>query len=99
MGAHQRINLPHILQEVRSISKTCNQLNLLYLWRNLFFSNQLRVQWSSNRATRCAGIGGALGVLSRICHTDTTSPCTAGAARRVRAAACRQVTTADPEGW
>src|SRR5215471_5097094 len=41
---------------------------------------------------------GALGVLWRACHTDTTSPCTARAARRGRAAACRQVTTADPEG-
>src|SRR5712691_234817 len=27
MGAHQRINLLHILQEDRSISKTCNQLS------------------------------------------------------------------------
>src|SRR5437867_969566 len=60
---------------------------------------ELRVQWSSNRATRCAGFGDALGVPWRTCHTDTTSPCTARAARRVRAAACRQVATVDPEGW
>ena len=73
-------------------------LYLLYLWRNLFFSNQLWVQWSSNRATRCAGIGGALGVLSRSCPTDTTSPCTARAARRVHTVAFRQVATAEPEG-
>src|SRR5437588_9133937 len=39
-------------------------LYLLYLWRNLLSSNELWGQWSSNRATRCAGIGGALGVLS-----------------------------------
>src|SRR5713101_9515492 len=72
------------------------QLHLLYLWRNLFFSKQLRVQWSSNRATRCAGIGGALGVPWRTCHTDKTSPFTARAARSVRAAAFRQVATVDP---
>src|SRR5882724_11939185 len=52
-----------------------------------------------NRATRCAGMGGALGVPWRTCHTDTTSSYTARAARRVRATACRQVAPADPEGW
>jgi hypothetical protein len=67
---------------------------------DLCFSKQLWVPWSSNRATRCAGIGGALGVLLRSCHTDTTSPCcTARAARRVRVVPCRQVATAAPEGW
>src|SRR5215831_7893561 len=60
--------------------------------------NDLLVQWSSNRATHCAEMSGALGVRWRTCHTDHTSPCTARAARRVRAVAIRQVTTADPRG-
>src|SRR5712691_4635721 len=42
-------------------------------------------------------MGGALGVPWRTCHTDTTSPCTARAARSVRAAAFRQVAPVDPE--
>src|SRR5262245_19352493 len=60
--------------------------------------NTLLVQWSSHWAPRCAARRGALGVPWRTCHTDTTSPCTPRAARRARAAACRQVTTVDPEG-
>src|SRR5712664_60263 len=62
-----------------------SSINLLYLCRNLLFSKQLLVQWSSSRTTRCAGMGGALGVPWRTGHTDTTSPCTARAARRIRA--------------
>src|SRR5215468_4549887 len=57
----------------------------------------LLVQWPSNRATRCTEMRGALDVPWRTCHTDNTSPCTIRAALRVRAAACRQVTTAAPE--
>src|SRR5215475_7589189 len=57
----------------------------------------LLVQWSSHWAPRCAAMRGALGVPWRTCHTDNTSPCTPRAARRVRAAACRQATTADPD--
>jgi hypothetical protein len=38
------------------------RLDLLYLWHNLLFINKLRAKWSSNRATRCAEISGALGV-------------------------------------
>src|SRR5262249_22066988 len=47
---------------------------------------------------RCAEMSGALGVPWRTRQTDHTSPCTARSARRVRGAACRQVTPADPEG-
>src|SRR5215813_11773973 len=54
----------------------------------------LLVQWSSHWAPRCAAMSGALGVPWRTCHTDNTSPCTARAARRARAAAFRQMTTA-----
>src|SRR5215813_6446855 len=60
--------------------------------------NTLLVQWSSHWAPRCAAMRGALGVPWRACHTDNTSPCAPRAARRARAAAGRQVTTADPEG-
>ena len=71
--------------------------DLLYLWRNLCFSKQLWVPWSSNRATRCAAMRGTLSVPWRTCQTDKTSLCIARSARRVRAVAFRQVTTADPE--
>ena len=69
------------------------------LWVHLLFMNTLLVQWSSHRATRCTAMRGALGVPWRTCDTDDTSPCTARAARRVRAGAIRQGPTVDPEGW
>src|SRR5712691_7420975 len=79
------------------------KVSLMYTYcmsrRNFFDGKQLRVRSWSNRATRCALIGGALGDTWRACGTHTTPPSTARAARRARAAASRPASTADPKGF